>query len=64
MQGQKEIGQKDKQWSTKHYTENYKSSNTNQLKPDVNSGTPEGYSVPAPPVALLLLRALWRVMNE
>jgi len=29
MQWPKEKGQKDKQWSTKHYTENSRSSNTN-----------------------------------
>jgi len=29
----KEKGQKDKQRSTKHYTENQRSSNTNPLKP-------------------------------
>jgi hypothetical protein len=41
--------EKDKQWSTKHCTENEISSNTNPTKkPDVNWGAPEGLAVPDP----------------
>ena len=38
--GKKE--QKDKQWSTKHYEENLRSSNTNPNKNRVNLGDLEG----------------------
>jgi hypothetical protein len=34
--------QKDKQWSTKHYEENLRSSNTNPNKNRVNLGALEG----------------------
>ena len=45
----------NKQWSTKHYTENYLLSNMNTT--GVNSGAPEGQAVPVSlvePVVLLL----------
>ena len=35
-------GQKDIQWSTKHYTENYRLRKTNRTKIGVNSGALEG----------------------
>jgi len=41
MQWPKEKGQKDKQPTTKHYTENYRSSNKNSPKLGVNSDAPE-----------------------
>ena len=42
----KEWGQQDKQWSTKHYTDNKRLSNTNLTKkPEVNSCPPDRYSV-------------------
>jgi hypothetical protein len=47
---------KDKQRSTKHHTENQRSSNTNPAKkPGVNSVAPEGLTVPAPLVAPVVL---------
>jgi hypothetical protein len=48
---------KEKQRSTKHSTENQRSSNTNRTKNRVNSGAPERLAVPAlhvTPVVLLL----------
>ena len=43
MEGQKtqcpkETGQKDKQWSTIHYTENYKLNNTNSGYDEIDMG--------------------------
>ena len=40
--------QKDKQWSTKHYTGNYRLGNMDLTNNGVNSGTPEGLAVPPP----------------
>jgi hypothetical protein len=42
--------QQNKQWSTKHYTDNYRSN-----KKGVNQGAPEGLSSPAPLVTLIVL---------
>jgi len=38
----KENGQKDKQWSTKHYTETKDWGTRTPLKPRANSGAPDG----------------------
>jgi hypothetical protein len=54
IQWQKENGQKDKQWSTKHYTEINDWATQNHQKLEVNSGAPEGLVVPAPLVTLCL----------
>ena len=43
---------KDKQWSTKHYTENL--SNTNPTKNRVNTGAPDVHAPLVAPVVLLL----------
>jgi len=40
-------GLMNKQRFTKHYTENWKLSNTNTTKTGVNSCAPEGWAVPA-----------------
>jgi hypothetical protein len=49
----KEKGQNDKQWSTKHYTENKRLENMDPTKkPGVKS---EGQASPAPPVTPVML---------
>jgi hypothetical protein len=54
--GQKKKGQKDKQQSTK-YTHKTKDRVTRTpLKTGVNSGAPEGYAVPAPLVAPVVIQ--------
>jgi hypothetical protein len=37
----RKIWQQDKQWNTKHYTENVRLSNTKPTKTGVNSGAPD-----------------------
>ena len=48
--GQREKGQKNKQQSTKHYTETKERATPVALKQGVNSGPPEGLAVPTPHV--------------
>ena len=55
------LQEKNKQWSTKYYTENYSLSNTN-LTTGLNTGTMEGWAIPAPlvtSIVLLLLQTRW-----
>jgi hypothetical protein len=52
MKWPKGKSQKDKQWSTKHYLENYRLSNMNFTK---NQGAPEGLSVPVLVAPIVLL---------
>ena len=56
---QKKKGQNDKQWSTKQYTEKAKiNQHEHHQKPDINSVASEGYSVPAPLMAQVVLPLL------
>jgi hypothetical protein len=48
-------GQTRKDKSTNLYTDNQRLSNTNPLKPAVNAGASEGYAVPVPLVAPVVL---------
>jgi len=67
MQWPKDNGQKDKQWSTKHYTENYRSSNTNPTKTGGElkcSGRVSSSSPCVTPVMLLTTYIYILYMNE
>ena len=58
IQWPKEKGQKDKQRSTKHTYKTKDQATRTPLKPlktGVNSGVPEGWAVPAPLVAHVVL---------
>jgi len=39
-QAKQRLNEKDKQWSTKQYTENYRFSNSSPFKTGMNSGAP------------------------